>query len=103
MVGGCDEVRRTLRSQEGTPEWVAFASMVADVVQDVTVEQVVRVARQNVAVARKIIKSAVPHIVAHDGPCPQANALAGAIMTRLSAIPDERRAALAPLVAKYLG
>jgi len=70
---------------------------------DVTVEQVVRVARQNVSVARKIIKSAVPRIAAHSGPCPQANALAGAIMTRLSAIPADRREALAPLVAKYLG
>jgi 5'-methylthioadenosine phosphorylase len=70
---------------------------------DVTVEQVVRVARQNVAVARRIIKAAVPRIAAHDGPCPQSNALAGAIMTRLSAIPAARREALAPLVAKYLG
>jgi 5'-methylthioadenosine phosphorylase len=71
--------------------------------EDVTVEQVVRVARQNVAVARQIIKAAVPRIAAHDGPCPQSNALAGAIMTKLSAIPAERRAALAPLVSKYLG
>ena len=70
---------------------------------DVTVEQVVRVARQNVATARQIIKAAVPRIAAHDGPCPQSNALAGAIMTKLEAIPAERKEALAPLVSKYLG
>ncbi len=70
---------------------------------DVTVEQVVRVARKNVSVARQIIKATVPRIAAHEGPNPQCNALAGAIMTKLSAIPAERREALAPLVSKYLG
>ena len=69
---------------------------------DVTVEQVVRVARQNVSTAKRIIQAAVPRIAAHEGPAPQSNALAGAIMTRLDAIPAERRAALAPLVSKYL-
>jgi 5'-methylthioadenosine phosphorylase len=69
---------------------------------DVTVEQVVRVARKNVATAQRIIQAAVPRIVGHDGPCPQANALAGAIMTRHESIPAERREALAPLVSKYL-
>lgn len=71
--------------------------------EDVTVEQVVRVARQNVSLARKIIRSVVPRIAAHDGPAPQSNALAGAIMTRREAIPAERITALGPLVSKYLG
>jgi 5'-methylthioadenosine phosphorylase len=71
--------------------------------EDVTVEQVVRVARKNVAVAQRIIQAAVPRIRAHGGPCPQANALAGAIMTKHEAIPSARRAALAPLLSKYLG
>jgi len=71
--------------------------------EDVTVEQVVRVARQNVSIARQIIRAVVPRIAAHDGPAPQSNALAGAIMTRTDAIPAERIAALGPLVSKYLG
>ncbi len=69
----------------------------------VTVEQVVRVARQNVATARKIIRATIPLIVAHDGPNPHHNALAGAIMTTLESIPAHRREELAPLVSKYLG
>lgn len=70
---------------------------------DVTVEQVVRVARKNVATAQRIIQAAVPRIIAHDGPAPQSSALAGAIMTKLDAIPAARIEALAPLVSKYLG
>ena len=69
---------------------------------DVTVEQVVAVARANVAVAKQIIRNAVPLIAAHDGPAPMSSALAGAIMTAPTAIPPERRDDLAPLVCKYL-
>jgi 5'-methylthioadenosine phosphorylase len=69
---------------------------------DVTVEQVVAVARANVAVSKDIIRAAIPMIAAHDGPAPMSNALAGAIMTAPEAIPPEQRDVLDPLVCKYL-
>ena len=69
---------------------------------DVTVEQVVAVARANVAVSKGIIRAAIPMIAAHDGPAPMSNALAGAIMTAPEAIPPEQRDLLDPLVCKYL-
>lgn len=68
---------------------------------DVTVEQVVAVARKNVSLARKIVRCAVPRIAAFDGPAPMSNALAGAIMTRREAIPQSKLDALAPIVGKY--
>ncbi len=69
---------------------------------DVTVDAVVAVIKQNVSTARAVIRSVVPRIAAHDGPAPHANALAGAIMTAPDRIPAARREALAPLVGKYL-
>lgn len=69
---------------------------------DVTVEQVVAVARANVAVSKDIIRAAIPLIAAHEGPAPMSTALAGAIMTAPDAIPAERRDMLEPLVRKYL-
>jgi 5'-methylthioadenosine phosphorylase len=69
---------------------------------DVTVDAVVAVIRANVSVARNVIRNVVPMIVAHDGPAPYANALAGAIMTAHDKISAERIRALAPLVGKYL-
>ena len=65
---------------------------------DVTVEQVVAVARSNVALAKTIIRSAVRSIVAFDGPAPMVNALQHAVMTSPEAIPDALRHELAPLL-----
>jgi 5'-methylthioadenosine phosphorylase len=69
---------------------------------DVTVQQVVAVARANVEVSKRIIRAVVPRIAAHDGPAPMHAALAGAIMTHADSIPAARRQALGPLVDKYL-
>ena len=70
---------------------------------DVTVEQVIATVKANVALAQRIITEAVPHVAAHGGDAPHSSAVAGSIMTAPDAIPADRRAALAPLIAKYLG
>jgi 5'-methylthioadenosine phosphorylase len=69
---------------------------------DVTVEQVVAVATANVSLAQNIVRAAVPRIAAFDGPCPHSSALRGAIMSDLGLLSPERRAALAPLIGKYV-
>ena len=69
----------------------------------VSVDQVIAVLRANVALAKKIIKAAVPKVAAHPGEPPMANALRHAIMTSPEAIPPRRREALDLLVRKYLG
>jgi len=69
---------------------------------DVTVEQVVATATANVAVAKELIRAAVPKIVAHEGPAPMSNALQFAIMTARDAIPAEAIERLRPIVGKYL-
>jgi 5'-methylthioadenosine phosphorylase len=70
---------------------------------NVTVEQVIAVINKNVAMARQIIRGAVPVLAAHEGPAPASNAMLNSIMTRPDLIPADRRAALAALVGKYLG
>jgi len=69
---------------------------------DVNVEQVVAVINANVSLAKRIIAAAVPKIAAHPGPCPQHDALAGAIMTSAEAMNPDTKAALAPLIGRYL-
>ena len=68
---------------------------------DVTVDQVVATMKQNVLTAKEIIRHAAPLIVAHDGPAPHSNALAGSILSAKEAVPAERIEALAPLIGKY--
>jgi 5'-methylthioadenosine phosphorylase len=69
--------------------------------EDVTVEQVVAVIKQNAAIACRVIAAAVPRVPrVHD--CIAANALRGAIMTAPDRIPAETRARLAPLIGKYI-
>ncbi len=68
----------------------------------VTVDQVIATVKQNVHTARMVLRAVIPRIAAHDGPAPESNALAGAIMTAPEKIPAERIAALGPLVEKYL-
>ena len=67
----------------------------------VTVDQVIAVVKANVALARRIITEAVPLVARHEGPAPQSDAMAGAIMTAPAAIPGHRLDALAPLIGKY--
>ncbi len=71
---------------------------------DVTVEAVLEVIKQNVATARQIIKAAADKIVAgrKQRDCECATALQFAIMTDKSLIPAETRQALEPLIGKYL-
>ncbi len=69
---------------------------------DVTVEQVVATMQANVAVAKRIIRAAVPRIAAHGGPAPQSDALKFAIMTAREVIPAEAIERLRPIVGKYL-
>lgn len=68
----------------------------------VNVEQVIGVLMSNVALARRIVAGAVPRIAAHDGPCPQHEALKAALITRPEVIPPETRRRLELLVGKYL-
>jgi len=69
---------------------------------DVTVDQVVATATANVAVAKQLIRAAVPKIAAHEGPAPMSNALQFAIMTARDSIPAEAIERLRPIVGKYL-
>ena len=71
---------------------------------DVSVEAVIVIIKQNVATARNIIKTAVGQIVAQRSvrSCACATALQFAIMTDKNLIPAETRQALAPIIGKYL-
>ena len=69
---------------------------------DVTVDAVLAIVRQNVALAKNIIRDLAPRVAAFDGPPPMSTALAGAIMTAPDAIPAASRARLDLLVGKYL-
>ncbi|MFH1467453.1 MAG: S-methyl-5'-thioadenosine phosphorylase [Pseudomonadota bacterium] len=66
----------------------------------VTVDQVVAVLNANVALAQRIIKGAVPRILAHDGPPPARGALATAVLTERSAIPAAKQALLHVLTGR---
>jgi len=67
----------------------------------VSVEAVLAVLRENAAAARRTMREAVVRVKAHRG-CPCRSALAFAIITDRSKIPEEARRRLAPLVGKYL-
>lgn len=71
---------------------------------DVTVEAVLAIIKQNVATARQIIKASAEKIVARrrQPDCGCASALQFAIMTDKSLIPAETKLALEPLIGKYL-
>lgn len=67
----------------------------------VTVETVIALVNANAALAKRIIGTVVPKLLAHGGPAPCSTALATAIMTAPSAISAETRTTLAPLIGKY--
>jgi 5'-methylthioadenosine phosphorylase len=67
----------------------------------VSVEAVLAVLRENAAAARRTMREAVARVKADRG-CPCRSALAFAIITDRSKIPEEARRRLAPLVGKYL-
>ncbi len=69
---------------------------------DVSVEAVLVIIRQNVATARAIIKTAVGQIRRQQLKCHCDQALEFAIMTDKSLIPDHTLEALAPIIGKYV-
>ena len=69
--------------------------------EDVTVEAVLKVLRENVANVRALIRAAVPRIP-RDRRCPCASALEHAILTSPEAVPPATRKRLDLLVGKYL-
>ena len=69
--------------------------------EDVSVESVVAILRQNVATARAILRAAVTRIP-RERPCACAHALRDAIITPRESIPENIKRDLAPIVGKYL-
>ena len=69
---------------------------------DVTVDQVIAVLKANSSLSQNIIKAAIPKIAAHQGPSPQANALAFSLITNPDFMDSERVKILAPLIGKYI-
>lgn len=71
---------------------------------DVSVESVIAIIKQNVATAREIIKKSVESIVTkrNTRDCNCAKALEFAIMTDPSMIPAETKQALEPIIGKYI-
>ena len=68
---------------------------------DVTVEDVIKVVKSNVALSQSIIKKAIPKIVAHEGPAPESNALQYAFISDKTKIPAETKKSLEPIIGKY--
>ena len=69
---------------------------------DVTVEQVIAIMKQNVEVAKEILLKVLPKVAAYEGDAPFAGSLEFAIITDRSQIPEQRKIDLAPIVGKYL-
>ncbi len=69
---------------------------------DVTVEAVLEIIRQNVAMARDIIKQAV-RVLSAESRCACGSSLQYAIMTDRTLIPEQTRKDLEPIIGKYLG
>jgi 5'-methylthioadenosine phosphorylase len=69
---------------------------------DVSVEAVLHIIRQNVATARSIIKTAVGQIRHQQLSCNCDRALEFAIMTDKNLIPEDTRQMLAPIIGKYI-
>jgi 5'-methylthioadenosine phosphorylase len=72
-----------------------------DTEEVVSVETIVRILEENVAMAQRIIGEALPQIPIEQG-SPYRNSLRGAIVTNPSVIPSHVRENLAPLIGKYL-
>jgi 5'-methylthioadenosine phosphorylase len=68
---------------------------------DVTVEAIIQIIHQNVAMAKSIIRQAVTDISAERS-CACSSAMQYAIITDKAVIPAETRQKLAPIIGKYL-
>src|SRR5262249_48473135 len=66
----------------------------------VSVELIVANLQKNVAAARRIVAAVAAGLPGRDG-CDCAFALRDAIITRLDAVPDERKAELGPVLDRY--
>lgn len=67
----------------------------------VTVEMVIKILLQNVALSKKIIQTATQRMT-FDGKCPCPSALKDAIMTSPQAISKKMKQALEPIIGKYI-
>jgi 5'-methylthioadenosine phosphorylase len=68
---------------------------------DVTVEAIIKIIHQNVAMAKNIIREAV-NLISSERACPCASAMQYAVITDKKTIPAQTRADLDILVGKYL-
>jgi 5'-methylthioadenosine phosphorylase len=68
---------------------------------DVTVEAIIKIIHQNVAMAKSIIREAVSTI-ALERNCPCVTAMQYAVITDRKVIPEDAKQRLAPIVGKYL-
>jgi 5'-methylthioadenosine phosphorylase len=68
---------------------------------DVTVEAIIKIIKQNVAMAKSIIRHAVADI-STARTCSCGSAMQYAVITERSVIPETTRQKLAPIVGKYL-
>jgi 5'-methylthioadenosine phosphorylase len=69
--------------------------------EDVTVEAVIQRLNEGTGKARRIIRAALA-LLDQAGPCHCRSALASAILTDRTRIPEATKQRLAPIVAKYL-
>ena len=69
----------------------------------VSVEQVLGYLRANAAMAQKALRLAIPKVAARTRDCACPSALQYALLTDRSAISEQARKDLAPLIGKYLG
>ena len=67
---------------------------------DVTIEAIITIIQQNVAMAKNIIRLAVAEI-SNDRGCPCASAMQHAVITDKKMIPEEAKQRLAPLIGRY--
>lgn len=73
-----------------------------DTHEDVTVEAILEIMHKNVAMSKEILRTVTCDTSLQERQCSCADALASAIITDRSVIPAATKAALGPLVAKYL-
>jgi 5'-methylthioadenosine phosphorylase len=69
--------------------------------EDVTIEMVVEVIRQNAAASQQVVKTVVSELP-RESICSCASALGNAIITSRDRIPQETKERLAPILGKYL-
>ncbi len=70
--------------------------------ENVSVDAVLEVLRQNAAMGQEVVRRAVAHLPASERPCACGEALAMALMTDRQRIPETTKRNLAPIVGKYL-